>query len=169
MAKLQGAALFDPESPANTIEIMNSSDEELEEGEGQEGGRARPSFAPLHLASVRGSAKGGFGVDQGEVGALGAHADFQSKAAKMAFFARDCTAVNDFMSVGGCKVAQDLTLLRAQGVTHVLNCAGSICDNYFEGQFQYMQLFLLDSANEDIASIMYSCFDFIEEARASDG
>ena len=42
-----------------------------------------------------------------------------------------CSRVNDSMFVGGGRVARDQHVLLQSGITHVLNCAGVSCDDYF--------------------------------------
>lgn len=88
---------------------------------------------------------------------------------KLAFFAKDCTQITDWMYVGGKQIAQDLEMLKATGITHVLNCAGDICDNYFTDDFTYLKLFLLDSPNEDLMCVLYEALDYIDSARKSGG
>ncbi len=47
---------------------------------------------------------------------------FDNKRAKIAFFARDCTAITDYLFVGGKKVASSEDTLKAKGITHIINC-----------------------------------------------
>lgn len=95
--------------------------------------------------------------------------DMEKKKMKMAFFAKDCTSVNEFVSVGGKLVAQNYELLTSKGITHVLNCVGDVCENYHEGKLKYLKFFLLDSMDQDVTCIVYDCFRFVEDARLSGG
>ena len=84
------------------------------------------------------------------------------KSAKMHYFAHDCTKVTDTIYVGGAAVAQDKELLISNGITHILNAVGDLCENYFPDSFSYLRLYLIDNANEDILGMFYKCFDFID-------
>lgn len=88
---------------------------------------------------------------------------------KLLYFAQHCTQLTDYMCVGGKQVAQDLAKLKANGITHVLNCAGDICDNYFEGEFEYMKLYILDSPNEDLTCVLYDAYEYIDRVRRTGG
>jgi predicted protein tyrosine phosphatase len=100
-----------------------------------------------------------------------AYSDRQSmkSKAKLAYFKSQCTEILDFLYVGGKQIAQDKNLLRSYGITHIVNCAGDVCENYHEGDFTYMRLFLLDSASEDILSVMYDVYEFIDTCRRQGG
>lgn len=88
-------------------------------------------------------------------GSINAEGKFSSKKAKIDYFSRDCTAITDYLFVGGSKVASDASLLRSKGISHIVNCCGDSCDNHFPDQFHYLKLFLLDSAQEDIICVLY--------------
>jgi len=60
-------------------------------------------------------------------------------------------------------------LLKSRGVTHILNCAGSVCANHFPDDFVYKTYFITDSSGEDITCLFYETIDFIEEARQKGG
>ncbi|XP_020246549.1 protein-tyrosine-phosphatase MKP1-like isoform X2 [Asparagus officinalis] len=56
------------------------------------------------------------------------------------------------------------------GITHVLNCVGTPrCPDYFRGDLVYKTLYLHDSPAEDITSVLYDAFDYLEEVRSLDG
>jgi hypothetical protein len=82
----------------------------------------------------------------------------------MRLFALDCTEVGPHLYMGGASVARNLALLRSKGVTHVVNCAGDVCDNYHEKELEYLTWVLFDHSYEDIVSILYPSFDFIDAA-----
>jgi protein-tyrosine phosphatase len=72
--------------------------------------------------------------------------------------------------VGGDVVAKDRDVLQAAKISHVINCVGQLYESYFEEQgIKYLTLFLNDSPKEDLLSILYDCFEFIDDARSSDG
>ncbi|CAA7401634.1 unnamed protein product [Spirodela intermedia] len=79
----------------------------------------------------------------------------------------DLSRITDYIYLGGDAAARDRNLLRRHGITHVLNCAGFSCRERFTGDFHYKTLWLRDQPGEDISSLLYDVFDFIEEARAA--
>jgi protein tyrosine phosphatase (PTP) superfamily phosphohydrolase (DUF442 family) len=91
------------------------------------------------------------------------------RAAKLAYFAKHCTKLTDYLYVGSKVVAQDLAMLKSNGITHVVNCVGDLCENYFEPELTYMRLFLMDNAQEDIMCVAYDVFHFIDQARQHGG
>lgn len=147
------------ESPIATIKIMDEDEEEDDEL------LDKPVAPPLALHNMQQppTPRGGSNGPPSE------RLDYASKSQKMAFFSRDCTEVNEFISVGGQKVAMDYELLASKGVTHVINCVGDVCENYHEGKLRYLKFYLLDSAGEDILCILYDCYHFIDRARRSGG
>ncbi|GBG71031.1 hypothetical protein CBR_g8330 [Chara braunii] len=88
---------------------------------------------------------------------------------KMAFFEKQCSRVTDHIYVGSDFVARNRETLRAAGITHVLNCVGFVCTEYFPGDLKYKTLWLEDTPGEDILSILYDVFDFLEEVREIGG
>lgn len=90
---------------------------------------------------------------------------FNSKRAKLDYFSRDCTAITEYLYVGGKKVASSQEKLVEKGITHIINAAGDVCDNYFPHKFHYLKLHLLDSAQEDIMCVLYKVIDFIDVVR----
>lgn len=57
-----------------------------------------------------------------------------------------------------------LHVLKKHKITHVLNCVGFVCPEYFKGN-----LWLQDSPSEDITSILYDVFDYFEDVRDQGG
>ena len=51
----------------------------------------------------------------------------------MAHFDKQCSPVAPGVFVSGDTCARNLPLLKASGITHVLNCAGNVCLNHFPG------------------------------------
>ena len=87
------------------------------------------------------------------------------RAKRLAYYSKQCTAITDWLSVGGRAIASDLSILQAAGVTHIVNLVGDLCDNYFPDHFQYMRLFLLDHAGEDIICVLYPIIELVERCR----
>ncbi|XP_061374389.1 protein-tyrosine-phosphatase MKP1 isoform X2 [Gastrolobium bilobum] len=91
------------------------------------------------------------------------------KRDKIAFFDKECSKVADHVYLGGDAVARDKDILKQNGITHVLNCVGFVCPEYFKNDFVYRTLWLQDSPSEDITSILYDVFDYFEDVREQSG
>ncbi|XP_020571489.1 protein-tyrosine-phosphatase MKP1-like [Phalaenopsis equestris] len=79
----------------------------------------------------------------------------------------ECSRVAEHVYLGSEAAARDREALRRHGITHVLNCVGGACPDYFRGELFYKTLWLHDSPAEDIASVFYDAFDYLEEVRAA--
>lgn len=88
---------------------------------------------------------------------------------KIAFFDKECSKVAEHIYLGGDAVAKDRDILKQNGITHVLNCVGFVCPEYFKADFVYRTLWLQDSPTEDITSILYDVFDYFEDVREQGG
>ncbi|KAM3345323.1 hypothetical protein P3S68_025032 [Capsicum galapagoense] len=88
---------------------------------------------------------------------------------KIAFFDKECSKVAEHVFLGGDAVAKDKDILKQNGITHVLNCVGFVCPEYFKSDFVYQTLWLRDSLSEDITSILYDVFDYFEDVREQHG
>ncbi|PKA46263.1 Protein-tyrosine-phosphatase MKP1 [Apostasia shenzhenica] len=88
---------------------------------------------------------------------------------RMAFFDKECSKVADHVYLGGDSVARNREILRQNGITHVLNCVGFVCPEYFKSDLGYKTLWLQDNPNEDITSILYDVFDYFEDVREQGG
>ncbi|XP_039133417.1 protein-tyrosine-phosphatase MKP1-like [Dioscorea cayenensis subsp. rotundata] len=75
--------------------------------------------------------------------------------------------VVDHVYLGSDAAARDRDGLRRHGITHVLNCVGSACPEYFRGDLIYKTLWLHDSPAEDITSVLYDAFDYLEDVRSA--
>ncbi|XP_061346986.1 protein-tyrosine-phosphatase MKP1-like isoform X2 [Gastrolobium bilobum] len=95
--------------------------------------------------------------------------DFQFKRDKLAFFDKECSRIAEHIYLGSDTVAKNHELLRQNGITHVLNCVGFVCPEYFKRDFVYKTLWLQDSPTEDITSILYDVFDYFEDVREQGG
>lgn len=90
--------------------------------------------------------------------------DIQLRRDKFSFFDKECSRVADYhIYLGSDAVAKNRETLRAHGITHVLNCVGFVCPEYFKKDFIYKTLWLQDSPGEDITSLLYDVFDYFEE------
>ena len=143
--------------------------------------RARPSppSPSLEAAAGRGgdqlggdgigSGKMGLGLDLSKVASAYENGDIEpneltNKATKLRYFSTKCSMVTPSLFLGADPVARDKAVLESNGVTHVLNAAGTACQNYHEGSFAYKTLHLYDTPREDISPVMYGAIDFIDAA-----
>ncbi|XP_020205533.1 protein-tyrosine-phosphatase MKP1 [Cajanus cajan] len=94
---------------------------------------------------------------------------FQFKRDKLAFYDKECSRIAEHVYLGSDTVAKSQELLRRHGITHVLNCVGFVCPEYFKTDFVYKTLWLQDSPSEDITSILYDVFDYFEDVRQQGG
>ncbi|RZB96704.1 protein-tyrosine-phosphatase MKP1-like [Glycine soja] len=94
---------------------------------------------------------------------------FQFKKDYYAFYDKECSRIAEHVYLGSDTVAKSVELLRRHGITHVLNCVGFVCPEYFKTDFVYKTLWLRDSPSEDITSILYDVFDYFEDVRNQGG
>ena len=95
--------------------------------------------------------------------------DTNRKEMKMQYYSEVCSEICPGLYVGSDNVARDAHKLKSLGVTHVINCAGNVCKNYYPGEFTYLSFFLKDARTESIDSTFYTCVEFIEEALSQEG
>lgn len=95
--------------------------------------------------------------------------EFEFKKDKLAYFNKECSRIVDYIYLGSDTVAKDREVLRQNGITHVLNCVGFLCPEYFKNDLVYKTLWLQDSPSEDITSILYDVFDYFEDVREQGG
>lgn len=92
--------------------------------------------------------------------------EIQLRRDKFALFDKQCSRVAKYhIYLGSDAVARDREVLRTNGITHVLNCVGFVCPEYFKGDLEYKTLWLQDSPCEDLMSLLYDVFDYFEEVR----
>ncbi|KAJ0779901.1 putative protein-tyrosine-phosphatase [Helianthus annuus] len=95
--------------------------------------------------------------------------EFEFKKDKLAFFDKECSRIIDHVFLGSDAVAKNRDVLRLNGITHVLNCVGFVCQEYFKKDLVYKTLWLQDIPSEDITSILYDVFDYFEDVREQNG
>lgn len=82
---------------------------------------------------------------------------------KNEYFKHVCSEIiEDFIYLGGDKVANNLELLKKNGITHVINSAAGYSANYFPNDFVYKTYHLGDNNKENIECIFYDAIDFFE-------
>lgn len=84
-------------------------------------------------------------------------------------FDQICSQITESLYLGSDTVARDSRELRRNKITHILNCAGGYCGNYFPQQFEYMTLHLLDGKSENIACLFYEVLEYIDDAISNGG
>ncbi|XP_057811063.1 protein-tyrosine-phosphatase MKP1-like isoform X2 [Salvia miltiorrhiza] len=95
--------------------------------------------------------------------------EFECRKDKLAFFDKECSRILDHIYLGGDAIAKNREILRQRKITHVLNCVGFVCPEYFSNELEYKTLWLQDSPSEDITSILYDVFDYFEDIREQGG
>jgi hypothetical protein len=91
------------------------------------------------------------------------------KKEKLAYFDKVCSEITSSMFLGSQTIAMDENALREHGITHIVNCAGGICNNYHPSTFNYKTLYLGDGHTEDINCMFYDVIEFIEDAHKRQG
>eukprot|EP00850_Spirogloea_muscicola_P020507 SM000218S06603 [mRNA] locus=s218:100838:104332:+ [translate_table: standard] len=105
-------------------------------------GRSRAGLPEikLDLATLRSSGGPGSGGGMGGMG--GEASELQARRDKFAFFEKECSKVADHVYLGSDVVAKNHDKLRECGITHVLNCVGFVCPEYFSNELEYKTLWL---------------------------
>jgi predicted protein tyrosine phosphatase len=85
------------------------------------------------------------------------------------YYRKICSQVYDYIYQGSDLVARNKETLQANGITHIINAALSVCDIYFANDFTYYTLSLYDAGNESIIGAFFGVIDFIEKARINGG
>jgi len=118
-------------------------------------GRSRAGPASLDLGAV-------LNVEQPP-------SELQLRREKFAYFEKRCSKVAEGLFLGSDTVARSREILREAGVSHVLNCVGFLSPEYFVEELQYKTLWLQDTPAEDITSVMYDVFNYVEEVMGQGG
>jgi len=93
----------------------------------------------------------------------------ESKASKIARCDKICSEITSSLFLGSDTIARNKDILKKNGITHVLNCAGTICPDYHPDHFDYKKLYLCDGTKEDIACLFYDVLEFVDNAINSGG
>lgn len=97
--------------------------------------------------------------------------DFEvwSSSAQVKHFETICNQITEFMYLGSRIPSENKATLDKYKITHILNCAGGICKNYYPNDYKYKTLWLMDASEQDIASLFYDVIEFIDDARKNNG
>ena len=82
---------------------------------------------------------------------------------------KECSRVSSHVYFGGNIVAKNYDILHECKITHILNCVGFECPEYFAKNFHYKTLWLQDHPSEDITCLLYNVFDYFEDVREQNG
>lgn len=72
----------------------------------------------------------------------GPPSETQLRRQKYLYFEKHCSEVSPGLFLSGDYVAKNRETLAVNGVTHVLNCVGFICKEYFKDELTYKTLYL---------------------------
>lgn len=72
----------------------------------------------------------------------GPPSETQLRRQKFMFFEKQCSEVGEGLFLSGDYVAKNQEILRQHRITHVVNCVGFICKEYFKGELQYKTFYL---------------------------
>jgi hypothetical protein len=73
------------------------------------------------------------------------------------------------MYLGSRIPAQTKDQLKHNKITHIINCAATICPNHFPDDFNYKTYFLYDGPHQDITCLFYEVIEYIDEVRKQNG
>eukprot|EP00798_Chlamydomonas_sp_ICE-L_P017618 gene17618-23955_t len=94
----------------------------------------------------------------------------QKRRTKYQFFEKQCSKISEGLYLSGDAVAKNWETLHDNRITHVVNCVGFICQEYFlDKGVKYRTYFLQDTPAEDILCVLYDAFEFIDSALGTGG
>ncbi|KAL0357849.1 UNVERIFIED_CONTAM: Protein-tyrosine-phosphatase MKP1 [Sesamum calycinum] len=99
--------------------------------------------------------------------------EFEFRKDKLAFFNKECSRILDHIYLGSDAIAKNREILRQNGITHVLNCVGFVCPEYFKKELVYKTLWLQDCPSEDITrgisiNLVGDCISYVERGQSFD-
>eukprot|EP00736_Rhodelphis_marinus_P009011 Rmarinus@m.7745 len=109
----------------------------------------------------------GLGLDLTNIGTSEEHgfeSEDQLKLSRLNKARRECSMIRNNVFVGGHEVAESREILDNSGITHIVNVAGMVCRNYHGNLYKYLTLYLLDDRSEDLFSVLYDIFEWMEDA-----
>lgn len=164
-----------PSRPAHPLAAMFQQQQQQQQGPG--GLALRPVFNPGDFAKLALKKTGGPKVGGGSAPTLVAPEEtgmdeVRQKAIEDARRCRtEASRIYPWLCVSGDWVARNKEVLHEANITHILNMAHTVCKNYHEesGEFDYLALDVIDSANESILPFLLEAIMYIEKARTSGG
>jgi hypothetical protein len=119
------------------VEVIRLSGEQNSSPTAQGGQNQRPNRPPRAMPGMQ--------LDLGALQMSSQAAEpteLQMRRNKIAFFEKHCSKVAEHVFLGSDVVARNREILRESGITHVLNCVGFVCPEYFAGELVYKTLWL---------------------------
>jgi hypothetical protein len=83
----------------------------------------------------------------------------QLRRQKYRFYERHCSKIEDGLYISGDQVARSRAILLQNGITHIVNCVGFICKEYFQEEFAYKTYYLLGIQLRLLACLSASLVD----------
>jgi hypothetical protein len=93
----------------------------------------------------------------------------QIRRGRMADCETECSQITKEVFVSGYYVAARLEILRAHGITRIVNCSSAVIENHFsnvEGM-KYLALNMVDGRQDDISWFLCEVLQFIVDAKMS--
>eukprot|EP00012_Vannella_robusta_P007938 CAMPEP_0206203312 /NCGR_PEP_ID=MMETSP0166-20121206/12763_1 /ASSEMBLY_ACC=CAM_ASM_000260 /TAXON_ID=95228 /ORGANISM="Vannella robusta, Strain DIVA3 518/3/11/1/6" /LENGTH=306 /DNA_ID=CAMNT_0053622543 /DNA_START=656 /DNA_END=1573 /DNA_ORIENTATION=- len=108
-------------------------------------------------------------IPSGDTGKDYEKSESKQKQEKLRSYANICSQIEPNLYLGGESVASNRETLLENNITHVLNCAGTYCDNYFPNDFKYNSLHLHDGKEEDISCFFLYVIEIVESVLSEGG
>ena len=104
-------------------------------------------------------------VQEGMLSPVGETSRLEQRAIQI-----QCSSILDnFLYVGGVKVASNLETLLENKITHIINCVGHKCKTLWPDHFEYLTYKIPDNGTDDICPYLREAFEFIENAKRKHG
>ncbi len=80
----------------------------------------------------------------------------------------ECSQITNYLYVGGYHVAGNLDILKANGITRIVNCASAVVENHFahEPDMTYLSINMVDGRQDDIFWFLCDIIQFILKGRS---
>ena len=152
-------------------------DEDLEPTRKRGGSLGSPRGANNKQGASPGAKGPGLQLNMGKIGQMDIEekrvelgkSESAQRQAELDKYRGICSEILPFLFVGAEVVARDKDLMKSHGITHVVNSAGTVLDNFHPNDFAYLRLYLYDAKTEDLGCLFYEVIEFIEKARESGG
>ena len=86
----------------------------------------------------------------------GPPSELQARREKYAFFEKQCSEVAEGLFLGSDVVARNREVLKAAGITHVINCVGFLYPAYFQDELTYLVLYLQGEPSDEARSLVHN-------------
>eukprot|EP00743_Colponemidia_sp_Colp-15_P003642 GILK01003931.1.p1 GENE.GILK01003931.1~~GILK01003931.1.p1 ORF type:complete len:473 (-),score=73.63 GILK01003931.1:193-1611(-) len=95
--------------------------------------------------------------------------DTTRKEMKVEYFRSIMSQITDTLFIGSDEIAKHREILSQHKITHIVNCAGNVCENYWPNDFSYKKYYLKDDKQELIDSVLLDALEFMDNAISSGG